>query len=120
MSFCDSDHSDHSTMAFAKTSNGYKSCLRQRRLSDTTTLTATTTALPKNDSLDDVSSSGSSCYSNYAGSLDSSMSDDGSGSVCGSRKSVSFADSVGEDLCHVKVFSKELCEYDDEQVSLRF
>ena len=109
-----------------KTTNIYhKPCLKlaasQRRLSDTaTTLTLLSPPadLPKNDSLDDVSSS-ASCYSNYAGSLDSSLSDD-SGSVCGSRKSVSFADSVGEDLCHVKVFSKELCEYDDEQVSQRF
>ena len=100
----------------AKNTNSYHvdhvvhkpSCLKQRRLSDTTT-TALLPSLPKNDSLDDVSST-ASCYSNYAGSLDSSLSDD-------SRKSVSFADSVGEDLCHVKVFSKELCEYDDEQVS---
>ena len=102
----------------------HKPCLKlaasQRRLSDTTatTLTLLSPDLPKNDSLDDVSSS-ASCYSNYAGSLDSSLSDD-SGSVCGSRKSVSFADSVGEDLCHVKVFSKELCEYDDEQVREQF
>ena len=107
------------------TTNMYhKPCLKlaasQRRLSDTaTTLTLLSSPdLPKNDSLDDVSSS-ASCYSNYAGSLDSSLSDD-SGSVCGSRKSVSFADSVGEDLCHVKVFSKELCEYDDEQVREQF
>ena len=63
-------------------------------------------------------------------SYSSSMSDDGGAESGGSssssrfsscdgllsRKSVSFADSVGEDLCHVKVFSKELCEYDDEQV----
>ena len=58
----------------------------------------------------------SSTCSNYAGSLDSSVSSDDSGSICGSRKSVSFADSVGEDLCHIKLFSKELCEYDEEQV----
>jgi hypothetical protein len=100
----------------AKNTNSYHvdpvvhkpSCLKQRRLSDTTTTTLLPN-LPKNNSLDDVSST-SSCYSNYAGSLDSSLSDD-------RRKSVSFADSVGEDLCHVKVFSKELCEYDDQQVS---
>jgi hypothetical protein len=64
--------------------------------------------LPKNDSLDDVSSNVSSCCSySYASSLDSSMSDSDS------RKSVSFADSIGEDLCHVKLFCKELCEYDE-------
>ena len=109
----DSGHSTAVTTSMAKTNNSYhKPCLkRERRLSDTLLPN-----LPKNDSLDDVSSS-ASCYSNYAGSLDSSLSDGDSGSICGSRKSVSFADSVGEDLCHVKVFSKELCEYDDEQVS---
>ena len=102
--------------AVSKMQSYHKSCLRQRqrRLSDTTL----GGGLPKNDSMDDCSS-----YS-----YSSSMSDDGgaeSGSSSSrfsscdgllSRKSVSFADSVGEDLCHVKVFSKELCEYDDEQV----
>ena len=120
----DSEHKmePKTTTTTTTTTNIYhKPCLKlaasQRRLSDTaTTLTLLSPDLPKNDSLDDVSST-ASCYSNYAGSLDSSLSDGDSGSICGSRKSVSFADSVGEDLCHVKVFSKELCEYDDEQVS---
>ena len=106
--------------AVSKMQSYHKSCLRQRqrRLSDTT-LGGGGGGLPKNDSMDDCSS-----YS-----YSSSMSDDGGGAESGSsssrfsscdgllsRKSVSFADSVGEDLCHVKVFSKELCEYDDEQV----
>ena len=120
----DTDQAAPSRVANSKMQSYHKSCLRpqrQRRLSDTATLGG---CLPKNDSLDDCSS-----YSNYAGSLDSSsMSDDGgaeSGSSSSrfsscdgllSRKSVSFADSVGEDLCHVKLFSKELCEYDEEQV----
>ena len=109
--------------ANSKMQSYHKSCLRpqrQRRLSDTTL--GGGGGLPKNDSMDDCSS-----YS-----YSSSMSDDGgaeSGSSSSrfsscdgllSRKSVSFADSVGEDLCHVKVFSKELCEYDDEQVRKQF
>ena len=111
-----------SRVANSKMQSYHKSCLRpqrQRRLSDTT-LGGGGGGLPKNDSMDDCSS-----YS-----YSSSMSDDGGGAESGSssssrfsscdgllsRKSVSFADSVGEDLCHVKVFSKELCEYDDEQV----
>ena len=115
----DTEQAAPSRVANSKMQSYHKSCLRQRqrRLSDTT-LGGGGGGLPKNDSMDDCSS-----YS-----YSSSMSDDGgaeSGSSSSrfsscdgllSRKSVSFADSVGEDLCHVKVFSKELCEYDDEQV----
>ena len=107
--------------ANSKMQSYHKSCLRpqrQRRLSDTTLGGG---GLPKNDSMDDCSSySYSSSMSDDGGAESGSSSSSSRFSSCDglllSRKSVSFADSVGEDLCHVKVFSKELCEYDDEQV----
>lgn len=42
--------------------------------------------------------------------MDSNFSYDDSSSSLSSRKSVCFADSIGEDLCHIKTFKKELFE----------
>ena len=52
-----------------------------------------------------------SSSSSDLGSCDSLDSSGIFGSSFGSRKSVSFADSVGEDLCRVKLFEKELHEF---------
>ena len=53
-----------------------------------------------------------SLYSATSASDSCSLSSD-AGSML-SRKSVSFADSIGEDLCHVKLFCKDLAEYEFE------